>query len=29
LVDVFQKKGVLQSPIDVREKILKMTDFGS
>jgi len=29
LVDVFQKEGVLQSPIDVREKILKMTDFGS
>src|SRR5262249_57590614 len=29
LVDVFQKEGVLQSPIDVREKILKMTDFAS
>jgi len=29
LVDVFQKEGVLQSKIDVREKILKKTDFGS
>jgi NitT/TauT family transport system substrate-binding protein len=29
LVDVFQKEGVLQSKIDVREKILKKNDFGS
>ena len=29
LVDVFQKEGVLQSPIAVRDKILKTTDFGS
>jgi len=29
LVDVFQKEGVLQSGINVREKILKTTDFGS
>jgi NitT/TauT family transport system substrate-binding protein len=29
LVDVFQKEGVLQSRINVREKILKTTDFGS
>jgi NitT/TauT family transport system substrate-binding protein len=29
LVDVFQKEGVLQTKIDVREKILKATDFGS
>jgi NitT/TauT family transport system substrate-binding protein len=29
LVDVFQKEGVLQSRIDVRDKILKPTDFGS
>jgi len=29
LVDVFQKEGVLQSPISVRDKILKTTDFGS
>jgi NitT/TauT family transport system substrate-binding protein len=29
LVDVFQKEGVLQSKIDVREKILKKSDFGS
>jgi len=29
LVDVFQKEGVLQSRIDVRDKILKTTDFGS
>jgi NitT/TauT family transport system substrate-binding protein len=29
LVDVFQKEGVLQSKIDVRDKILKSTDFGS
>jgi NitT/TauT family transport system substrate-binding protein len=29
LVDVFQKEGVLQSKIDVREKILKQSDFGS
>ena len=29
LVDVFHKEGVLQSPIAVRDKILKTTDFGS
>jgi NitT/TauT family transport system substrate-binding protein len=29
LVDVFQKEGVLQSRIDVREKILKQSDLGS
>jgi NitT/TauT family transport system substrate-binding protein len=29
LVDVFQKEGVLQSRIDVREKILKPSDLGS
>jgi len=29
LVDVFQKEGVLQTRIDVREKILKPSDFGS
>jgi NitT/TauT family transport system substrate-binding protein len=29
LVDVFQKEGVLTTPINVREKILKPTDFGS
>ena len=29
LVDVFQNEGVLQSKIDVREKILKTADFGS
>jgi NitT/TauT family transport system substrate-binding protein len=29
LVDVFQKEGVLQSPINVREKILRIADFGS
>ena len=29
LVDVFQKEGVLQSKIDVREKILKTSDLGS
>jgi NitT/TauT family transport system substrate-binding protein len=29
LVDVFQKEGVLQTKIDVREKILKTADFGS
>lgn len=28
-VDVFVKEGVLTSPMDVREKILKTTDFGS
>jgi NitT/TauT family transport system substrate-binding protein len=29
LVDVFQQEGVLQSKLDVREKILKQSDFGS
>jgi NitT/TauT family transport system substrate-binding protein len=29
LVDVFQKEGVLQSRIDVRDKMLKTADFGS
>ena len=29
LIDVFQKEGVLQSPIAVRDMILKTTDFGS
>src|SRR5262249_59790548 len=29
LVDVFQKEGVLQSRIDVRDKILRTADFGS
>jgi NitT/TauT family transport system substrate-binding protein len=29
LVDVFEKEGVLQSKIDVREKILKKNDFSS
>jgi NitT/TauT family transport system substrate-binding protein len=29
LVDVFQKEGVLVSPINVRDKILKSSDFGS
>jgi NitT/TauT family transport system substrate-binding protein len=29
LVDVFQKEGVLTTPINVRDKILKPTDFGS
>jgi NitT/TauT family transport system substrate-binding protein len=29
LVDVFQKEGVLQTRIDVRDKILKTSDFGS
>jgi NitT/TauT family transport system substrate-binding protein len=28
-VDVFQKEGVLTTPINVREKILKVSDFGS
>jgi NitT/TauT family transport system substrate-binding protein len=28
-VDVFAKEGVLQNPINVREKILKLTDFKS
>ena len=28
-VDVFAKEGVLQSPINVRQKILKLTDFKS
>jgi hypothetical protein len=29
LVDVFQKEGVLQSRISVREKMLRASDFGS
>src|SRR5262249_9198234 len=29
LVDAFQKEGVLQSRIDVRDKILRTADFGS
>lgn len=28
-VDVFVKEGVLKEPMDVREKILKISDFGS
>ena len=28
-VDVFVKEGVLKEPMDVREKILKLSDFGT